>query len=507
MTRKPSVLLARSSVVICFLAQAAVASAQQVTRISQWPDGSELRLASFHSPLISPNGRVVVFVGPDIWMKDLESGALDRILSFRNQPGAVSFSADGRYLTFVASEEGRSELFLLDLASREVMRLVSPEDMASGVPAAPAVSADLRWFVYRSPRGLVLHERGTNVTTVIPGDPVHDSIASISDDGRRIVLRRLGSRFEPTTVAVFDRTSGIVERVDVGAPTLEGHSVVFNAQISGDGRFVTFDALCFDCGDSIRRLFIRDLDWRRTWELVRGMDGTPPNRGGIDLRAINRDGRFVLFESGSSNLVPDDPGFSDLFVVDRLTRRIVRINGDPRGGSTSFVTSMSADGLRVVFALPPILTRLPAGPISPPGPIYRSSLDSDGDGMPDDWERFVGLSPADPADGIEDSDRDGTSNLDEFRAGSQPRARFQFRTRAANVDPETSRISVRHRNETGALVWLRLVDASGLWSAYSITVPSRSTLVVPLTDVPDRPQGPFMLHLQSDVLIFPGLSQ
>jgi len=127
--------------------------------------------------------------------------------------------------------------------------------------------------------------------------------------------------------------------------------------------------------------------------------------------------------------------------------------------------------------------------------------------MPDDWERFVGLSPADPADGIEDSDRDGTSNLDEFRAGSQPRARFQFRTRAANVDPETSRISVRHRNETGALVWLRLVDASGLWSAYSITVPSRSTLVVPLTDVPDRPQGPFMLHLQSDVLIFPGLSQ
>ena len=394
----------------------------------------------------------------------------------------------------------------MDLASREIMRVVPPEDvMASGLPWT--VSPDLRWFVYQTQRGLVLHDRVGNVATVIPGGSAQDSVASISENGGRIVLRRLVSRFEPTNVVVYDRASGVVERVDVGAPTLEGHSVVFNAQISGDGRFVAFDALCIDCGDAIRRLFIRDLDWHKTWELVRGMDGTPPNRGGIELRGLNRDGRFAVFESGSSNLVPDDPLSGDLFVVDRLTRRIIRINGDHTAGSNGLYASMSADGLRVAFTAPPILTRSPAGSSASAGPVYLSSLDADGDGMQDDWERFVGLSPANPADGREDSDHDGVSNLGEFRAGSQPRARFQFRTRAANVDPETSRILIRNLGEITALVWLRLVDPGGLWSGYPITVPFRSTLVVPVTDIPDRPRDTFMLQLESDVLISPGLSQ
>ena len=41
-------------------------------------------------------------------------------------------------------------------------------------------------------------------------------------------------------------------------------------------------------------------------------------------------------------------------------------------------------------------------------------VDSDGDGMPDDWERAQGLDPAAPADGNADRDGDGFTNLEDW---------------------------------------------------------------------------------------------
>ena len=46
--------------------------------------------------------------------------------------------------------------------------------------------------------------------------------------------------------------------------------------------------------------------------------------------------------------------------------------------------------------------------------------DTDGDGMPDDWEIRFGLSPLNPADADIDSDGDGLTNLTEYRLGTAP---------------------------------------------------------------------------------------
>jgi hypothetical protein len=47
--------------------------------------------------------------------------------------------------------------------------------------------------------------------------------------------------------------------------------------------------------------------------------------------------------------------------------------------------------------------------------------DRDGDGMPDDWELAHQLNPDNPQDAQEDPDGDGATNLQEFRAGTDPR--------------------------------------------------------------------------------------
>ena len=44
----------------------------------------------------------------------------------------------------------------------------------------------------------------------------------------------------------------------------------------------------------------------------------------------------------------------------------------------------------------------------------KAPPDADHDGMPDSWERSVGLNPKDASDGAGDRDRDGYTNVEEY---------------------------------------------------------------------------------------------
>jgi hypothetical protein len=56
-------------------------------------------------------------------------------------------------------------------------------------------------------------------------------------------------------------------------------------------------------------------------------------------------------------------------------------------------------------------------------------VDSDHDGMPDEWETQHGLNPNDPADGAMDSDQDGYTNLEEYLNQTDPKAFVDYSKR------------------------------------------------------------------------------
>lgn len=53
--------------------------------------------------------------------------------------------------------------------------------------------------------------------------------------------------------------------------------------------------------------------------------------------------------------------------------------------------------------------------------VVKVEVDSDHDGMPNDWEKKYGFNPNDPSDAAKDADGDGFTNLEEYQAGTDPR--------------------------------------------------------------------------------------
>jgi len=146
------------------------------------------------------------------------------------------------------------------------------------------------------------------------------------------------------------------ERVSVASDGTEGNGISEKPSISADGLFVAFYSVVSNlvAGDTngYDDIFVHERQTEQTTRVSVASDGTQGNHNSAHP-AISADGRFVAFDSGASNLVPDDTnGERDIFVHDRQTGETTRVSiasDGTEGTDSSWRPSASADGRFVAF--------------------------------------------------------------------------------------------------------------------------------------------------------------
>jgi len=197
---------------------------------------------------------------------------------------------------------------------------------ANGQSITPSISADGRYVVFTS-----------EATNLVRRD---------NNDAPDVFLRDL-----------VDRTTQLVSKSTTGE---QGAGINYDGVISADGNHIVFVS---DAANLVARdtnaavdVFVRDRLSRVTQRVSVGRNGQGDDRS--FGRAISRDGRYVAFASGSTNLVRGDTNDRfDVFLRDRVVGKTVRVSVGPRGrqavgGSpfdAGFPQAVSPNGRFVLF--------------------------------------------------------------------------------------------------------------------------------------------------------------
>ncbi|MBF5033771.1 PD40 domain-containing protein [Micromonospora sp. ANENR4] len=190
------------------------------------------------------------------------------------------------------------------------------------------------------------------------------TVPSISYDGRFVAFSSFASNLVPgdtngvPDVFVRDRLLGTTTRVSVSGAGAQGNGLsgFTSSTISGGGRYVIFYSVASNLvpedTNGLADIFVRDRLLGTTSRVSVSSTGGQAD-GASSGPAISADGRFVAFSSSASNLVSGDTnGAEDVFVRDLaagVTRRVSVKPGDAQGNGPSNQPALSGDGRRVAF--------------------------------------------------------------------------------------------------------------------------------------------------------------
>ena len=370
-------------------------------------DGTQSNTFSYY-PSISANGRFVAFYSKasnlvegdtneveDIFVRDHEKGTTERVslTSNRAQSNNGSFSpsisADGRFVAFYSKASnlvegdtnGMEDIFVYDCDKGIIERVSVANDgtQSNSNSYFPSISSDGRFIAfYSNASNLVegdtnslfdvfVYDRETGITERVSvardGTQGNDSSLrpSISANGRYVAFYSKASNLVAgdtnavEDVFVYDRGIETIERVSVARDGTQGNFESLRPSISANGRYVAFYSRASNLveGDTneIYDIFVYDRGKRTTEMVSIATNGTQGDYGSLSP-SISANGRYVAFYSKASNLVGGDNNrMDDVFVHDRKKQTTEMVNTISSGmRSNSYYPSISADGRYVAFS-------------------------------------------------------------------------------------------------------------------------------------------------------------
>lgn len=177
-------------------------------------------------------------------------------------------------------------------------------------------------------------------------------IAFVSDASNLVSGDTNGS----ADIFLYDAVNLTTSRVSVRSGGTESNGDSAHPTLSADGRYVAFSSRASNLvnGDTnnVEDVFIRDTSTPSTYRISVSQQGVEGN-GASTAPSISNDGRFVVFVSAASNLVPNDTnGVEDVFIYDQSDASITRITR-PDGvqfNGRSYEPAISGDGNWIVFS-------------------------------------------------------------------------------------------------------------------------------------------------------------
>ena len=216
----------------------------------------------------------------------------------------------------------------------------------------PSISEDGRYIAFEYfINNIFLHDTHTGETTLVdvasdgsPGNGYSED-PSISGDGRYVAFESsatnlvIGDVNEEGDIFRYDTKTGEIVLVSVASSGGQGNSSSENPSISGDGRYVVFESestnLVIGDTNEERDVFLHDTKTGETTLVSVANDGSQGNDKSECLNsrpAISSDGRTVAFCSSASNLVNEDTNQrTDIFLHDTHTGETIRASVNSDG--------------------------------------------------------------------------------------------------------------------------------------------------------------------------------